>query len=54
MSSDRAAKLSRPPAKMQSRVKTIQGTDMATYVLLSLLVLLVMYLFYAVINPERF
>jgi len=27
---------------------------MATYVLLGLLALLVMYLFYAVINPDRF
>jgi K+-transporting ATPase KdpF subunit len=29
-------------------------TEMATYVLLGMLALLVMYLFYAVINPDRF
>ena len=32
----------------------IRGVAMATYVLLAIVVGLVIYLFYAVINPEKF
>jgi K+-transporting ATPase KdpF subunit len=32
----------------------IRGAAMATYVLLAIVVGLVIYLFYAVINPEKF
>jgi K+-transporting ATPase KdpF subunit len=31
-----------------------KGKEMATYVLLCMVALLVIYLFYAVINPDRF
>jgi K+-transporting ATPase KdpF subunit len=60
MSSDREAKPSEPPAKTPRRDRVAPCWDnngewrMATYVLLGLLALLVVYLFYAVINPERF
>jgi hypothetical protein len=42
--------LSGPKAKPA----TVTGCDMALDVLMALLVLVVMYLFYAVIHPERF
>lgn len=60
MSSDREAKPIELPAKMPRRDCAAPCWDnngewrMATYVLLGLLALLVIYLFYAVINPERF
>jgi K+-transporting ATPase KdpF subunit len=40
--------MTRTPVSLHRR------TEMATYVLLGLLTLLVIYLFYAVINPDRF
>jgi K+-transporting ATPase KdpF subunit len=39
---------------MLANLRELGARDMAIYVLLTLLVALVIYLFYAVIHPERF